>query len=69
MVLQLHKVKEAALILDCSPDHVYDLISGGDLSPIDIAAAKSTRPKIRLSGEEIAMFIEKRTSAAKHKSK
>lgn len=58
---RLHKLPEAAEILDVSLTTVYRLIASGDLESCDIAPSGSPQPKTRVSDEQLAAFIKART--------
>lgn len=54
-------VIEAAAVLSCSRDHVYDLINGKELAAVDIARRGSKQSKYRVSEAEIARYLKDRT--------
>lgn len=56
---RLVRVTEAAKVLDCSPDHVYDLIARGQIESIDIGGAGRSLTRIRLS--ELDAYLERNT--------
>jgi excisionase family DNA binding protein len=58
----LHSVTEAAKILGCSEMHVYRLIAAGELTPVDIATPGAGRSKTRTRSDDLADYIERRTS-------
>lgn len=57
---QLLSVAKAAEQLDCSPGHVYNLISAGHFKAVEIKAT-GTRPKTRVLASEVEAFIERQT--------
>lgn len=59
---QLLSVTEVAATLHCSRGHVYDLISGGHFTAVDIGA--KTKAKTRISASEVEAFIAKRAGGA-----
>jgi len=63
--LRLHLVVEAAELLGgYSDQHVYRLIAAGELRIVDIATPtgrSAGRPKIRIRGDDLAAYIERRT--------
>jgi transposase len=58
---KLHKLPDVADMLDVSLTTVYRLIAAGDLESCDIAPSGSPQPKTRVSDEQLAAFIKKRT--------
>jgi excisionase family DNA binding protein len=56
---RLVSVKEAAKVLSCSPDHVYDLIARGQLESIDIGGKGRSLTRIRLA--ELDAYLERNT--------
>ena len=54
----------AAVRLGCSDDHVYRLISMGELDAVDIAAPGAKRSKTRVRSDGIDAYIESRTRRA-----
>jgi excisionase family DNA binding protein len=65
-VTQLLSATHAALRLDCSPGHVYNLIAIGRLRAVEIKAF-GTRPKTRVREEDLEAFIEAQTRVASGK--
>lgn len=61
-VSKLFSVVEAAELLSCSKDHVYDLIAHGHLAATDIGIGR--RPKTRVSAKAIDAYIAARTRTA-----
>jgi excisionase family DNA binding protein len=55
-------VKETAAYLGCSDMHVYRLIAAGELRPVDIAGPAAKRPKIRIRSDDLAGYIDRKTS-------
>lgn len=56
---RLVRVSEAAKVLDCSRDHVYDLIARGQLESIDIGGKGRSLTRIRLA--ELDAYLERNT--------
>lgn len=56
---RLVRVSEAAKVLDCSRDHVYDLIARGQIESIDIGGKSRSLTRIRLS--ELDAYLERNT--------
>jgi hypothetical protein len=61
----LLSVAKVAEVLDCDPDHVYNLISDGELSKVNIARGTSTRPLTKVRTDDLADYINRRTTNAK----
>ena len=59
--LALLTPRQAAGMLDCSPNGVYRLIAGGELQAVNIAPAGSQRPKTRIRRSDLKAFIDART--------
>ena len=59
---QLLSVTEVAEALRCSRGHVYDLISAGHFTAVDIGA--KTKAKTRISTADLEAFIAKRAGGA-----
>ena len=59
---KLYSVTEAAELLSCSRDHVYDLISDGALAVVDIG--RGCKPKTRVPDTALAAYIKSRTRVA-----
>lgn len=59
---KLYTVREAAELLSCSPDHVYDLVSRGELEVVDIGHG---RAKTRVPEDALAEYINKRRRRAR----
>jgi len=59
----LHSVAEAAAeILGCLEMHVYRLIAAGELTAVDIATPGAGRSKTRIRSDDLAAYIERKTS-------
>jgi excisionase family DNA binding protein len=54
----LHSIPEVAARLSISQRSVYNLISRGDLRPVDIG---TTRTKTRVRSDDLARYIDART--------
>ena len=59
--LSLLTPRETAAALGCSVNSVYRLIAQGELRTVDIAPAKSQRPKTRIRWSDLEAFINART--------
>lgn len=55
---RLFRIPEAAELLSCSTDHVYDLIAAGRLSAVDIGIGRS---QSRITETELARYIAANT--------
>lgn len=64
-VVTLLSVAKVAEILDCDRDHVYNLLADGELSAVDIARSRSTRPLTKVRSDEVYAYIDRRTTNAK----
>jgi excisionase family DNA binding protein len=58
----MHTVKATAEYLGCSDMHVYRLIAAGELRTVDIAGPAAKRPKIRIRSDDLADYINRKTS-------
>jgi excisionase family DNA binding protein len=56
---QLHSVAEVANLLSCTRQHIYNLISRGQLSTVHIGMG---RAKTRISETELATYIKRHTT-------
>ena len=56
-------VKETAVKLSCSTDHVYHLISEGQLKAVDIKIGDGNRV-LRITTEDFERYLERRRRAA-----
>lgn len=54
------RVPDAAEVLACSRDHVYDLIARGELRAVDIGHG---RAKTRIRTDDLQAYIDRRTRA------
>jgi excisionase family DNA binding protein len=54
---QLLTIPETAERLRCSDNHVYRLVSNGQLRAIDVAQPGAKRPKTRISEADLAAYI------------
>jgi excisionase family DNA binding protein len=61
----MHTVQEIAEYLGCSDMHVYRLIAAGELRTVDIGGPDAKRPKIRIRSDDLADYINRKTSGAK----
>lgn len=59
---RLLSMPDAATRLGCSRTYVYRLIESGQLRSVDISVTGNKRPKTRVYADDIAKFIEARTS-------
>jgi excisionase family DNA binding protein len=57
------RVSQVATMLDCSRQHVYDLIAAGDLAAVNIALS-GTRAQTRIHLDEIERYIKANTRRA-----
>lgn len=54
--------REAGERLGCSLNHVRRLVARGELRAVDIAGAASTRAKLRVRSDDLARYIDRRTT-------
>lgn len=60
--VQLLTIQQVAGLLNCSTDHVYDLIAEGAFGDlVDISSAKSSRAKTRITETGFAAYLAART--------
>jgi len=57
----LHTIPGAAERIGCSQNHVYRLISAGQLRAVDISMPGSGRSKTRIRADDLADYIERQT--------
>ena len=64
MPVALLTIIATAVRLGCSDDHVYRLISTGELEAVDIAQPGARRSKTRVRSDDLEAYIESRTRRA-----
>lgn len=61
MDTRVYTIKEVADLLSCSKNHVYRLISSGELTAVNIAAAaNASRAKYRVTQADLDRYLESR---------
>jgi excisionase family DNA binding protein len=58
----LNTIKDTAGHLGCSEMHVYRLIAAGELRAVDIATPGAGRTKTRIRRDDLADYIDRKTS-------
>ncbi|WP_201296779.1 helix-turn-helix domain-containing protein [Nocardiopsis sp. FR26] len=61
---RLYSIPQAAEHLGCCRDHVYTLISAGQLAVTDISGPGAKRPKSRIPEDSLVAYIRSRTTQA-----
>lgn len=52
----LYSIPHAAEQLDCSRDHIYDLIAAGRLATVQLGTGRS--PKTRVTGDSLQRLLQ-----------